>query len=509
MTPRCVLDGGPTVIEHAVGPDAQSTYHLVDVEVPPGTRRIEVAYTWTPVDDAVVDLGLRAPGGEFRGWSGSREGRIHVGQDPVAVEEGGASRGYLAGPIEPGAWSIELGFGDVGTGVAWRLEVACTSTPRLGSGPVADPVDPDHVASDEPGWYRADLHMHGWHSHPDAPGWDDAIAAARAAGIDICAFTEYTTTAHWPQLGAVQRANPDLLIWPAREIITYFGHAVAYGATPSTSEYRVGHHSRRGTNEAISMTAIQAAVVADGALFGVAHPTAYPVEEWGHFCRGCEYRLWDQTDLSAVTTMEVVTVGSLVGGHSNPFVRTAIEQWEAMLRAGHRICAVAGSDDKLGGGYGGATTVIGADRLDVHAVREALTAGRAYIEARGAGASPRLALSARPASRGDPVDHRAAGQGHADAVTFGGTVAADVAEVVVEVSGAPGQRLALRANGHDVESLSITEDHWRHRFLADRRADEGPLGTFWTLEIHDDLALTALANPIFVTGSTVSASPRR
>ncbi|MFN3216377.1 MAG: CehA/McbA family metallohydrolase [Acidimicrobiales bacterium] len=509
MTPRCVLDGDPTVIEHAVGPAAQSTYRLVDVEVPPGTRRIEVAYTWTPADDAVVDLGLRAPGGAFRGWSGSREGRIHAGQDPVAVEEGGASRGYLAGPIEPGTWSVELGFGDVGTGVAWRLEVACASTPRIEGCAVDDPVDPHHIARDEPGWYRADLHMHGWHSHPDAPGWDDAIAAARAAGVDICAFTEYTTSAHWPQLGAVQRANPDLLIWPAREIITYFGHAVAYGATPSTSEYRVGHRAVRGAAKAISMADIQAAVVADGALFGVAHPTAYPVEEWGHFCRGCEYRLWDQTDLAAVTTMEVVTVGSLVGGHPNPFVRTAIEQWEAMLRAGHRVWAVAGSDDKLGDGYGGATTVIGADRLDVHAVREALTAGRAYIEARGVGASPGLSLTARPISGCDAVDHAAPGQGHADAFTFGGAIAADAAEVVAEVSGAAGQRLSLRANGHEVESVPITDDHWRYRFVGDRRPDEGPLGTFWTIEIHDDRALSALGNPIFVTGSTISARPGR
>lgn len=489
-----MLDGGPTVIEHAVGPDAQSTYHVVDVAVPAGTRRIEVAYTWDPVDRAVIDLGLRSPDGSFRGWSGSREGRIHAGQDPVAVEPGGASRGYLPGVIEPGTWQVELGYGDVGEGVAWRLEVACTSMPRFGDPVGADPVAPDHVARDEPGWYRADLHMHGWHSHPDAPDWDGAVAAARAADIDICAFTEYTTTAHWPQLGAVQRANPDLLIWPAREIITYFGHAVAYGETPSTAEYRVGH-------DAISMADIQAAVVADGALFGVAHPTAYPVEEWGHFCRGCEYRLWDQTDLSAVTTMEVVTVGALVGGHANPFVRTAIEEWEAMLRAGYRIWAVAGSDDKLGGGYGGATTVIGADRLDVGAVREALTAGRAWIEARGAGASPRLALTARPVSADGQPGSAPSGRQAADAVTFGASIAADAAEVVVEVAGASGQRLALRANGHEVQTMAITGDRWHHHFVVDRRPDEGPLGTFWTVEIHDELALTALTNPIFVTGS--------
>ncbi len=267
---------------------------------------------------------------------------------------------------------------------------------------------------------------------------------------------------------------------------------MAYGPTPSTAEYRVGH-------DGIAMADIQAAVVADGALFGVAHPTAYPVEEWGHFCRGCEYRLWDQTDLTAVSTMEVVTVGAVIGGHPNPFVRTAIERWEALLAAGHRICAVAGSDDKLGGGYGGATTVIGSDRLDVAALRAALIAGRAYVKARGAHASPDLALTARPA-----VDASVAGaplDDDAHSVSFGGTIAAEAAEVTVDVSGATGQTLVLRANGSDVVAVPITSDDWRHGFVADRRSGEGPAGTFWTVEIHDDLALSALANPVFVTGA--------
>ncbi len=172
MTPRCVLDGGPVVVDHAVSPEAQSTYHLVDVEVPPGTERLEIAYTWHPVDDAVIDLGVRGPGGVFRGWSGSREGRIHAGQPPVALETGAATRGYLPGPIEPGIWRIELGFGDVGRGATWRVEVTCSSTAQTDRAAVDDPVDPRHVARDEPGWYHADLHMHGWHSHPEAPGWD-------------------------------------------------------------------------------------------------------------------------------------------------------------------------------------------------------------------------------------------------------------------------------------------------------------------------------------------------
>ena len=194
-------------------------------------------------------------------------------------------------------------------------------------------------------------------------------------------------------------------------------------------------------------------------------------------------------------------MGALVAGHPNPFVRTAIDQWEAMLRAGHRIWAVAGSDDKLGDGYGGAATVIGADRLGVAAVRSALVAGRAYVKARGVHASPDLALVARAtaggASGSEGDEAVAAG---APAVTFGGTVAADAAEITVTVRNARGQSLALRANGNEVATHTVTSDDWQHRFVAGRRDDEGPLGTFWIVETHDDLALTALANPLFVIG---------
>ena len=47
----------------------------------------------------------------------------------------------------------------------------------------ADPVDAGHVARAEPGWYHADLHQHGRHSHPRAPEWDEFVARSRAAGL--------------------------------------------------------------------------------------------------------------------------------------------------------------------------------------------------------------------------------------------------------------------------------------------------------------------------------------
>ena len=36
----------------------------------------------------------------------------------------------------------------------------------------------------------------------------------------------------------------------------------------------------------------------------------------------------------------------------NPFMLTAVELWQRLLREGHKITAVSGSDDKLGPDYG-------------------------------------------------------------------------------------------------------------------------------------------------------------
>ncbi len=96
------------------------------------------------------------------------------------------------------------------------------------------------MARPEPGWYHADLHQHGRHSHPRAPEWDEFVARSRAAGLDVLPVVDYVVPWLWDELGPVQRAHPDLLVLPGREVITYFGHAVVLGETPGLVEYRHG-----------------------------------------------------------------------------------------------------------------------------------------------------------------------------------------------------------------------------------------------------------------------------
>jgi len=470
------------------------------VAVAAGTTRIEVGYSWTsngPETDfekTVVDLGLWDEDGPhatagFRGWSGSRQGKVAEGQAPIFVQADSAERGYVPGPIDAGTWYVELGFGAVhDAGATWHVTVRCLAVP---TGPVwtPDPVDPSYVARNEPGWYRADLHLHAYHSNPKGPDPASMIEFARKAKLDIVPVTEYVTNTHWGQLGATQRANPDLLLFPGREVITYFGHVIVLGETPSTIDYRQGF-------EGVDLRDIQRDSVNDGAVFSIAHPTIFPGEALQAFCRGCEFRLADHVDWDLVDTLEVVTGPAIVdpatfdraapgaAGIANPFVASAIDLWESLLQQGHRITAVSGSDDKLGPDYGETATMIHAESLSRPAVVDALRAGHAYVQTLGAAGSPTY-----------DIDAATPDGTHG---TFGDTLVGTSATMDVTVNGANGQTLVVSRDGTEVQRIPVTSDPFSTSIAIDRDPGEGPLGTFWRVDIAGDVTLTAVGNPIFL-----------
>lgn len=513
VAPRCVPGEPALTFAGSVEPADARTYQLQPFFVAPGTGRVELSYGWTesgalpstPLTATTLDLGLwdedgyRTPDG-FRGWSGSRQGRIDNGQAPVFVEAGQADRGYVPGVIVPGIWHAELGIAAVSPeGADWTLKVECKLA--AGSASVGDPVDAAHVARVVPGWYHGDFHMHAYHSNPDAPDWDDFIAQARAAKLDFLMVTEYVTGQHWRTLGAVQRAHPDLLIWPGREIITYFGHATTHGQTPSTIEYRHGF-------EDVSLGEIQRRARADGALFQINHPTSFPGPVFASFCRGCEFTLGDAIDWDMVDTLEILngpvmaTAADLgvplpVLQIENPFMTTAIHLWESRLRAGHRITGVSGSDSKgvepddaerARRGYGSSVTAVYAPELSRGAVGAALKAGHAYVRTRGVDHSPALEFSATAADGRSGI--------------FGDTLAVADGEAVtltVTVTGGQGQLLHYLRDGLVVDIVPITGDPFVHSRRAIRQpAGEGPLGTMWRIETRDLSSRTTLGNPIFL-----------
>lgn len=513
--------GGPVVRHegHVTSADSR-TYKVLPFDVAAGTTRVEVSYGWrddaagplgappsTPITQTVFDLGLwdadgyTTPAG-FRGWSGSRQGKAHAGQPPVFVQTDAAERGYQPGPIKPGRWWADLGIASVGpTGASWWVEARCLA-PVTDPAPAAQPVDPTYVARAEPGWYFGDMHMHGFHSAGNGPSWPDFVAQARAAGLDFLPVTEYVAPAHWNELGPVQAANPDLLLWPGREIITYFGHANAIGETPSVIDWRHGFDDGNGYRA--RLRDIQSATKADGALFQVNHPTIFPGPVFQNFCRGCAFELQDEIDWDAVDTLELVTgpaeatpadAGAPLGQPSgpNPFTFTALDLWQRLLREGHRITGVSGSDSKgnepndaefTRKGYGSSATVVRAASLSRAGIAEGIRAGHVYIAALGRAGSPELRMTAVAPDGQTGI--------------FGDTLRSATATVTVTVKGGAGQVLAVSRNGLPAGVVPITTDDFTHTFTAVHTPDSGPLGTFWRVDTLAAKSFTTIGNPIFL-----------
>ena len=518
--PVCAPDAAPLEFTGSAASGDAKSYRMLPFAVAPGTGRVELSYAWsdkagnppsTPLTSTTFDLGLwdqrgyRSAAG-FRGWGGSRQGRIDNEQAPVFVQADGADRGFVPGRIEPGIWFADLGIAAVApNGADYRVVVEC-KTASAGTRPADDPVDRSHVARFAPGWYHGDFHMHAYHSNPNAPDWPDFIAQARAAQLDFLMVTEYVTGEHWRTLGAVQRANPDLLVWPGREIITYFGHMNALGETPSVLDYRHGF-------ETVSAAEIQRLSKADGALFQVNHPTLFP-PPINTLCRGCYFELDEVIDWSQVDTMEVLT-GPIVataadlgvplpaGSLEQPFVTTAIQKWEGLLADGYKITAVSGSDSKgvdaeaerTRKGYGSSATAVYAQNLSRPALTEAIRAGHAYVRTRGVATSP-------------VVQFEASGPGGQQGI-YGDSLAlaeGETATLTTTVSGGVGQLLSYYANGLPVLSLPVPTDPYVHSLPAARLPlSEGPLGTFWRIELRDARTRTVIGNPIFLKAA--SAAP--
>jgi hypothetical protein len=513
-TPPVVYSG------EAASADARS-YLVRPFAVVAGTTRVEVTYDWadnepalpsTPLTQSVFDLGLWDERGYrnvegFRGWSGSRAGRVSTGQPPVFIQQDVAQRGYVPGPIRPGTWWLELGIAAVGpTGASWTMTVRCTA-PSTGPSFVSRPVDAAHVANAAPGWYEGDFHMHGVHSNLRAPTWTQIVTYARNAGLDFLPITDYVTNQHWRELGPVQAANPDVLLWPGREIITYFGHMNAIGETPHAMDYRHGF-------EDVSIAGVQRQSRADGALFQVNHPTTFAGPLFRNFCRGCEFELGSVIDWNLVDTMEVLTGPIMVnsgqlgfpgvpGEIQNPFTRPAIDVWVSRLMAGNKITAVSGSDSKgveaENEKWATNSTAVYADQLSRPALKRALRAGRAYVKTKGPRNSPELTFTATDAAGGVAM--------------FGDTVRADRAEMTVTVRGGQGQILTIYRNRQIASVVPVNADPFTHTFTAGRSSDEGPLGTFWRVETATFQSLTTIGNPIFLAGpappTTTSIALRR
>ncbi|RIQ11451.1 CehA/McbA family metallohydrolase [Jiangella rhizosphaerae] len=207
---------------------AASPYLDVPFEVPEGTSSVHVSLSYAG-EGAVIDLGCAGPAG-WRGWSGGARRRF-------TVTASAATPGYVAGPLEPGEWSVVLGLyrvpaEGVPVEVSVVLDDARAPLDPEPSGPPAPPRPPRRSLPAEAGltWLACDFHAHTLHSDGSL-GIAELASLAVAAGLDVLAVTDHNTVSHHASLPSVG-ARYGVTLLPGQEVTTDRGHANAFGPIP-------------------------------------------------------------------------------------------------------------------------------------------------------------------------------------------------------------------------------------------------------------------------------------
>lgn len=400
---------------------AHETYTELPFEVPVGTGRITVEFSYSGKEQkSVIDLGLRDPA-RFRGWSGGNKSRF-------TVSEMDATPSYLAGPLIPGTWRLVLGAPNI------RKEARAEYLAKIWFEPAGGSFKgfADGPTATGERWWRGDLHMHTGHSDGSCLSRKGAkvpcpvfktLDAAAARGLDFIAVTDHNTTSHFEALRELAPYYDDLLVVPGREITTFYGHANLFGPTAFVDFQLGGPRAPR-------IADIQAQVERAGGVLSINHP-GLPS---GELCMGCGWTAPD-TDYGRVQAIEVVNSGNVEGPLSG------MAFWEQRLDQGYRLTAIGGSDNhdatldpSKAPSIGVPTTVVRAPELSQDAILDGIRRGHVFLDV--AGTRDRiLEVTARAgqvvAQMGDELP-----------VSRGTTV-----RVEVRVAGVPGGRVVLSGPG--------------------------------------------------------------
>jgi len=381
--PPPVPDAPPIVLTGAITRADHQTYREIPFIVPPGTTRIAVDFSYDKTNRTVIDLGLRDPQGQ-RGWSGGNKSRFEI-------TEGSATPSYRPGPLPAGEWKLILGIPNIREGQT----ATYTATVTLSSAPVPAAAQPDDgrarwstglVLAAKAGWYRGDFHAHTAHSDGSC-GPEGArlpcptvhtAEAARDAGLDFVAITDHNTITQLADIRALQADFRETLLIPGTEITTFNGHANVIG-NASFVEFQLG------TPRLPTLADLKTEVEAAGGILSVNHPSLPS----GEICMGCGWTVKD-ADWSRVSAIEVINGSTLrTSGAEAPM--SGIALWDKLLREGHRLTAIGGSDnhdatDRTGerqSPIGKPTTVVHAHELSVQGIVAAVANGRVFIDVAG------------------------------------------------------------------------------------------------------------------------------
>jgi len=386
------------------GKDRKS-HILHEVTVPDGCNSLDLEFRFAPaiVDGVQNMITLTLFDGQgFRG-ARHRHGNSHL----VHIAADGATPGYLAGPIGPGTWNVEIDTHMVMDGEPcsysitvdadrpeFDAEVLNIDAAVDGGAEVAARVESStRERTSGRAWYRGDLHSHTVHS--DAQ-WTLAglLASAHALDLDFLAVTDHNTVSVWRQIMALgDDARHGLILIPGIELTTYWGHALCLGATDWVDW--------RARNDDQSMADVAREVMKRGDTFIIAHPFAPGDPE----CTGCRW-LYPAVSPGPARIVEVWN-GPWAGDSNN---EAALAAWYGWLGEGLRISATAGSDAHRQTDHtrGPGFSVVLADSPDFASILAAVRMGRLYLSS---GPALRIGTTASDGRRVTSGDSLAPGGG--------------------------------------------------------------------------------------------------
>ncbi|BDP43738.1 hypothetical protein DAETH_37070 (plasmid) [Deinococcus aetherius] len=335
-----------------VSPLPRVHYVQHEFEVPVGVTRLGVTLRFHKEKRCQLFLSVFGP----HGYRGTRMNPGAVGDIRLELTfgPGGASPGALAGEVESGTWHAQIDVESTEETADYLLTVEA-GFGEVAAAPLPEPV----VVNGRPGagWYRGELHAHTHHSDGRASAGVLA-GAARQYGLDFLALTDHFTHAGWGEIEG--QAGPDLAVVRSLELTGHRGHANLHGLREWVSPFVDEPGGKWGIND------VARAVREQGGLFGVNHAFSNSL--------GWRYHEFDWS------LSDVFEIYHHLEGPSNAAQLTF---WDGLLRAGHRITGVAGTDshDPHTGRHrlGQVVTVIGAASLTPTGLLAGLLAGRAYV----------------------------------------------------------------------------------------------------------------------------------
>lgn len=330
------------VLDEFIEHSKQSTYFTLPFHVDPETESIEIAYQYTRYaheevqtetflarnkpEINIIDFGLIGPDGEQIGMSGSDKTTFFVSETQ-------ATPGYKTGTLLPGEWKILVGAYKIepaGVKVTYEIKITPKSRRLL----------------------KGDLHTHTFASD-GVHSMQELAWKAKRNGLDFVAITDHNQMVTKDALPQVE----GITLIPGVEWTHYSGHANFLGVDKPFD----------GCFAANSLDEVQKIFQSAnerGALISINHP----YEE----C--CEFKF----DLEKLP-FDCLEIWNGPMRESN---LKAVGLWQALLTAGKKIPACAGSDYHRDTPFiflGGPTTCVFAESNGASDILAALKAGHAYF----------------------------------------------------------------------------------------------------------------------------------